>query len=60
MIVRSALGASRNRIVAQLFAEALVLGGVSAAVGLAAVALTLQRFGIQYLEVNLWAPNHFG
>ncbi len=53
LIVRSALGASRNRIVTQLFAEALVLGGVSAAVGLAAVALTLQRFGIHYLEVNL-------
>ena len=28
LIVRSALGASRKRIVAQLFAEALVLGGV--------------------------------
>ena len=53
LIVRSALGASRTRIVAQLFAEALVLGGVSAAVGLVAVALTLKRFGIEYLEVNL-------
>ena len=53
LIVRSALGASRKRIVAQLFAEALVLGGVSAAVGLVAVAFTLHRFGIQYLEVNL-------
>ena len=53
LIVRSALGASRKRIVVQLFAEALVLGGVSAAVGLVAVALTLQRWGMQYLEVNL-------
>ena len=53
LIVRSALGASRKRIVTQLFAEALVLGGVSAAVGLTAVAFTLRRFGIQYLEVNL-------
>jgi putative ABC transport system permease protein len=53
IIVRSALGASRNRIVAQLFAEALVLGGVSAALGLAAVELTLRRFGLAYLEVNL-------
>jgi predicted permease len=53
IIVRSALGASRNRIVAQLFAEALVLGGVSAAAGLVAVALTLERYGRAYLEVNL-------
>jgi predicted permease len=53
LIVRSALGASRTRIVAQLFAEALVLGGVAAAVGLGAVAFTLDRWGIKYLEVNL-------
>jgi hypothetical protein len=32
--VRSALGASRGRIVTQLFAEALVLGGVAALIGL--------------------------
>jgi predicted permease len=32
--VRSALGASRGRIVAQLFAEALVLAGLASAVGL--------------------------
>jgi predicted permease len=36
MVVRSALGASRGRIVAQLVAEALVLAGVASAVGLAA------------------------
>jgi hypothetical protein len=36
MVVRSALGASRGRIVAQLAAEALVLAGVASAVGLAA------------------------
>lgn len=34
MVVRGALGASRGRIVSQLFAEALVLGLVSGAVGL--------------------------
>jgi len=34
--VRSALGASRRRIVMQMFAEALVLGGVAAVVGLTA------------------------
>ncbi len=33
LIVRTALGASRGRIVSQLFAEALVLGGLAAMVG---------------------------
>jgi putative ABC transport system permease protein len=41
IVVRSALGASRGRIVAQLFAEALVLGGVAAIAGLTAAALVL-------------------
>jgi len=36
IVVRSALGASRRRIVMQLFAEALVLGTVAALVGLTA------------------------
>nr|MDQ3310370.1 ABC transporter permease [Gemmatimonadota bacterium] len=40
--VRSALGASRWRIVAQLFAEALVLSGAAAVVGLA-----LAQFGVR-------------
>jgi predicted permease len=53
LIVRSALGASRTRIVAQLFAEALVLGGVAAVVGLGAVAFTLRRWGMEYLVANL-------
>jgi predicted permease len=35
LVVRSALGASRGRIIAQLFAEALVLATVACAVGLA-------------------------
>jgi putative ABC transport system permease protein len=43
--VRTALGASRRRIVLQLFAEALVLSSVAAAVGLAAAALVLRRLG---------------
>jgi len=50
--VRSALGASRGRLVMQLFAEALVLGGVAAAVGLGAAALTLREYAMHYLEVN--------
>lgn len=53
LTVRSALGASRGRLVMQLFSEALVLGGVAAAVGLGAAALTLRLWGIDYLEVGL-------
>ncbi|CAA9345652.1 MAG: Acidobacterial duplicated orphan permease (function unknown), partial [uncultured Gemmatimonadetes bacterium] len=53
LVVRSALGASRGRIVAQLFAEALVLGAVAAAVGLAAAQFALRRWGVAFLEFNL-------
>src|SRR5204862_1889031 len=53
LIVRSAIGASRNRIIAQLFAEALVLGGVAATVGLGAAGLGLHRWGRAYLELNM-------
>jgi predicted permease len=53
LTVRSALGASRGRIVMQLFAEALVLGGVAAAVGIGAAALTLRIYGMEYLRVGV-------
>jgi predicted permease len=53
IIVRSALGASRRRIVAQLFAEALVLGGVAAAVGLAAAHVALRQVGLPFLETTM-------
>ncbi|MES2524773.1 MAG: ABC transporter permease [Gemmatimonadota bacterium] len=53
LIVRSALGASRGRIIAQLFAEALVLGAVSAAVGLAATDFALRRWGGPFLVENM-------
>lgn len=43
--VRSALGASRSRIIAQLFIEALVLATLAAIVGLAIAKLAL-RFGV--------------
>jgi predicted permease len=56
ILVRSALGASRRRIVAQLFAEALVLAGVAAVVGLAVAQLTLTRWGEPYLQMAI-APN---
>jgi putative ABC transport system permease protein len=52
LLVRSALGASRQRIVMQLFAEALVLSGVAAVVGLAAAQLALSRLGKPYIEAN--------
>jgi predicted permease len=53
LAVRSALGASRGRIVAQLFAEALVLGGVAAVVGLSAAYVALDRWGLPFLEANI-------
>lgn len=53
IVLRSALGATRARIVTQLFGEALVLSAVGAAIGLAAVwvigretAAMLPRLGI--------------
>jgi predicted permease len=53
LIVRTALGASRWRIVSQMFAEALVLGGLAAVVGLAAADLALRNWGMTFLEVNV-------
>ena len=52
LAVRTALGASRRRIVAQMFAEALVLGGLAAVVGLAGAHLTLHNWGLPFLEHN--------
>jgi putative ABC transport system permease protein len=45
IIVRAALGASRGRIVAQLFAEALVLSGIAMAVGLLGT-----RYGVAWVK----------
>jgi predicted permease len=53
LVVRSALGASRGRIVTQLFAEALVLGGLAATVGLAASTFALDRWGTKFLTINM-------
>ena len=50
--VRSALGASRGRIVAQFFVEALVLGALAAVVGLAAASFTL-RWGVEVMRGEL-------
>jgi putative ABC transport system permease protein len=53
LVVRTALGASRGRIVAQMFAEALVLGGVAAIVAVAAADVTLRTWGTVFLETNI-------
>ncbi|MCH7563289.1 MAG: ABC transporter permease [Gemmatimonadetes bacterium] len=60
--VRSALGASRRRIVAQLFVEALVLSTLSAAagIGLALFVLARLRFYMDtYMSAGMpfWAKN---
>ena len=52
IVVRNALGASRGRIIGQLFVEALVLGGVAAAVGLAGVSFGL-RWGMSIVEAEM-------
>jgi putative ABC transport system permease protein len=56
--VRSALGASRGRISAQLFAEALVLCGVGAVAGLA-VARFFVRWGVQLWTEVAGEPRPF-
>jgi putative ABC transport system permease protein len=53
LVVRTALGASRGRIVAQMFAEALVLSGVAAILGVTAAAFVLRTWGMVFLETNL-------
>jgi len=53
LVVRTALGASRGRIVAQMFAEALVLGGVAAIAGVTAADVALRTWGVVFLETNL-------
>jgi putative ABC transport system permease protein len=52
VVVRSALGASRKRIVMQLFAEALVLGSVAAVVGLTAAGEGM-RWGLELMRGEL-------
>ncbi len=49
ILVRTALGASRARIVTQLFAEALVLGSIAAVVGLSAAGVGL-RWVVRIVE----------
>ncbi|HEU4628596.1 MAG TPA: ABC transporter permease [Gemmatimonadaceae bacterium] len=53
LAVRTALGASRARIVGQLFAEALVLAGAAAAVGLVGVGSGI-RWGMRVVEAEMF------
>jgi putative ABC transport system permease protein len=55
LVVRSALGADRSRIVMQLFAEALVLGGVAAVVGLIVADYALRTWAVEFLTFNIGA-----
>ena len=50
--VRGALGASRRRIVAQLFVEALLLAGVAAAAGVGLGSVALQQLQGQMLIIG--------
>ncbi|HEY0929865.1 MAG TPA: ABC transporter permease [Gemmatimonas sp.] len=58
LVVRHALGATRGRILAQLFAEALVLCGVAAAVGLGVARLGV-RLLVNAIETNTGQPLPF-
>ena len=53
LVMRTALGATRSRIVLQMFAEALALGGAAAVVGLVAAGFALRSWGREFLELNL-------
>lgn len=53
--VRGALGASRRRIVAQLFVEALMLAGISSAIGIGLTAVGLRQLeGAMLTLVGRW------
>ncbi len=53
--LRGALGASRRRIVVQLFVEALMLAGVSAAIGIGLTAVALRQIeGAMLTLVGPW------
>jgi putative ABC transport system permease protein len=56
--VRSALGASRFRIVAQLFGEALVFAGIGAAIGLALISVAVSQIGaiLEQMDIRSVLP----
>ena len=54
--LRTALGASRGRIVGQLFLEALVLSAVAAAVGVGMAAFALRQIGVAAMQASAELP----
>ena len=58
LAVRTALGASRARIIMQLFAEALVLGGLAAVIGLLAAGPAV-AWSMRVAEVDMMSGNKF-
>ena len=56
IVVRNALGASRGRVLMQLFIEALVLCIVAAIVGLIAASFALEYVSRQIMQWNVNAP----
>lgn len=53
LVMRSALGANRRRLVMQMFVEALVLGGVAALVGLVVADVALRNWAVTFFEINV-------
>ncbi len=58
LAVRTALGASRSRIVGQLFLEMLVIGGLAGVLGLAAAAGILRLYDRVLDELPFWVDLH--
>jgi putative ABC transport system permease protein len=54
LAVRAALGATRARLVSQVFVEALAIGGIAAAVGLAAAVMTLRWIRALFTDMPFW------
>ncbi|MEK9499641.1 ABC transporter permease [Gaopeijia maritima] len=58
LAVRTALGASRARIVGQLFAESLVMAALAAVLGLAAAGAVLEFYDGLLDELPFWVDLH--
>jgi putative ABC transport system permease protein len=54
LVVRTALGASRSRVVGQLFMESLVIGGVAAVIGVAAAFAGLRYIAAMAEGMPFW------
>lgn len=54
LAVRTALGASRARLVSQIFTEVLLLGGIAAIVGLAASQAVLRWITLSFTDMPSW------